>query len=195
MLAVKRLSDSTVGRVRPLEMSSVLGHPYMKLVTLFKNYLLWHSKFVKDQIFKKPSRWLPAMAYQYPLGLGIAEIRAKWKGVKRPSGLMWHVDNFVMVQAFGIIMDFWLASSKGGARALGFIAGPIASNMSEWASTSVKTVNALAQGKEKPFKQFNKKFLQQWVRPIPYAGPPLYTELIDALYPEMKIKTRATTRR
>jgi len=195
MSIIKRMTDSTIGRTRTFELPIWASSPYANTVILFKKFAAFHTKFMKDQILKHPERWLPMMVAQYPIGAGIAEIRSKWTQRERPKGLMYHIDNLSMVQAMGLLGDFILQADKGRDMLMRTVAGPVVGNLVDWGAINTQTIRKLMAGDPKPFKQFNNKFIDQWIAPVPFIGPYLQTELKDVLYPEMKIKRRQTLRR
>src|SRR3990172_8923760 len=167
---IKRLVDPTIGRTRPFELPIWMSSPYMNTVLLFKKFGTVHTKFLKDQVLKKPSRWLPALAGQYPLGMAVGEIKSKWTGKERPEGLMWHIDNLAIAKFMGILGDFIMMADRGKDMLLRSVMGPVIGNLVDWAAINVQTVHKLTNGDPQPFKQWNNKFIDQWIAPIPHIS-------------------------
>lgn len=205
---LKRLSDTTAGRTRPTEMPNWASSDVGKLVLLFKKFMIFQTRFMKDYAFKplvardtplgKRASILSAFVLgQYPLGSLLGEVRSIQTGKERPEGLKKVIDNLAFVQAFGIWADIASAAGRGEAGIGKWAAGPIVNNTSQWLSAFWKSLDNVSQGytTEQDHKQLVKKMAQQTIRPVPWIGPRMYTELLDQMYPEMRIKERPTPRR
>ncbi len=195
-LAIKRLSDGTVGRVRATELPLWLSSPYASVVTLFKNYLIWHTKFMKDNVWKKPSNWAPALLYSLPMGEAVGNIRSVMSGRERPEGIDRILDDLMFVQAFGIVGDLFMAARYGEKRLMSFLAGAPLSHLVQWGHAVFESFEDLMDGRKKrdDHKKLMKKASQQVIRAIPYVGPRIHTELMDNLDPQARVKEPFTRR-
>jgi len=194
-LAIKRLSDSTVGRTRDVELPLWLGHSNMKLVTLFKNYMIFQTKFMYNHVFKEIGHGnvkpLAGMLFaQYPVGAAVGDIRARMMGRERPEGWAGVIDNLSLVQAFGIFMELGLAAGHSAGRVSSWVQGPIISNGTKWVSALMDSGIKLAQGKTKlkDHKQLVKQGLTHSIKPIPFIGTRMYTETVENLFTDEKRK-------
>lgn len=208
-LALQRISNATIGRTRGTEMSLWLGSPGMNLITLFKKFMVFQTKFMKDNAFKEvlgPSKASLAkrtstlsafLLGQYPLGYLLGETRSAITGRERPEGLSQIVDNLAFVQAFGMYLDLAMAASKGTGRTLSWIAGPALTNISQSATALYNSLENLSQGYTTldDHKALVKKLSELTLKPVPYVGPRIHVELMDNLYPEMRIKEAPVPRR
>jgi hypothetical protein len=207
-LALQRVSNVTVGRTRATEMPLWTLSPMAKVALLFKKFMIFQTKFMKDNAFKplvskgtplgKRASILSAFVLgQYPLGYLLGETRSAVSGRDRPEGLMKVIDNLAFVQSFGMWMDFTLAASKGSDRALSWVAGPVINNFAQTSYALFNSMKNVAQGYNTidDHKALVKKTAELTIKPVPYIGSRTYLELMDNMYPEMRIKETPVTRR
>ena len=185
LLAIKRMVDTTIGRTRVTELPLWWSSPYASFITLFKNYLKFHTDFMYKQVLKKPRKWIPALFATMPFGEVIGDLRAFIRDRERPKGFDRIIDNLLLVQFLGLAGDAMIAAGVNEKRVLSFLAGANLTNIAGWASALADSLEKVADGKLRA--RDHKKLLKKWIELIPeppLVGPRIRTTLRDWLFPE-----------
>jgi hypothetical protein len=155
----------TQGKADVIDLPFLVSTPEFAIMSQFKKFMVFQTKFMKDNIIKESAKGnlIPAVRYaMYSQALGepIADIRSFFSGKERPRNGWRLLDNVMAVGTLGLLGLVAEQSEFGGAKSIGVsLAGATISDIAE-------TFNALYTATKMDIKP-GVKFLS---KQAPYIG-------------------------
>jgi len=183
-LAIKRIADATIGRVRPVDLPLWATTPEWEFLTMFKKAATRQAQFMLDMLKQRPlTNTARFLVGGLPFAATIGLVKSKMMGETDPEKLTDAAVHMGMKVTFGIVGEaINAANAKTKEQAVEFGAGPTISTTAAQAHTFVSGLTKWLSG-EITGKEFRdtvgKGVVGSMIRMIPpqLGGGLLYKEL------------------
>jgi hypothetical protein len=183
-VAMKRISDTTVGRTRPTELPHFWSSPYGKQVTMYHKLAFVNTKFLKDEFKKYPiSTAYRTIAATIPTSWILWRVRTAISGQDSGEGIDQLINRIALQQTLGTIYETWHGLTASKERAFGTALGAPATVPVSMLYIHTKYLQDWANGDatDAEFQNMMRNGLPgQTLRMIPYG---LGQRILDEIFP------------